>query len=84
MFQISDLSSAVYPSWSSVTQSSCLPARTPPKISEPFPAPPEDETILAIGRQLKDMMSPFPEKQQVSERSSSRSVCEGVCTFHQL
>ncbi|XP_077942240.1 katanin p80 WD40 repeat-containing subunit B1 isoform X2 [Gasterosteus aculeatus] len=46
-------------------------SRTPPKVSEPFPAPPEDETISAIGRQLKDTISAFPEKQQVSERSSS-------------
>ncbi|KAM7405602.1 hypothetical protein PAMP_000037 [Pampus punctatissimus] len=38
-------------------------SRTPPKISEPFPAPPEDETVLAIGRQLKDMIVPFPDKQ---------------------
>lgn len=30
------------------------------------------ETIVAIGRQLKDMISPFPDKQQVSECSSSR------------
>lgn len=29
------------------------------------------ETILAIGRQLKDMVSPFPDKPQVSEGSSS-------------
>ena len=28
------------------------------------------ETILAIGRQLKDMVSPLPDKQQVSERST--------------
>ncbi|XP_072235937.1 katanin p80 WD40 repeat-containing subunit B1 [Leuresthes tenuis] len=39
-------------------------SRTPPRISEPFPAPPEDESVLAIGRQLKDMIAPFPEKQQ--------------------
>uniref|UniRef100_A0AAQ6IN69 Katanin p80 WD40 repeat-containing subunit B1 n=1 Tax=Anabas testudineus TaxID=64144 RepID=A0AAQ6IN69_ANATE len=39
-------------------------SRTPPKISEPFPAPPEDETVLAIGRQMKDVASPFPDKQQ--------------------
>lgn len=126
---------------------SSLPARTPPKMSEPFPAPPEDgesstascfcetsgddvpalqlsdisvyrwntnnkscvqqwalvkwkthdrgvvsapvflvtvsfpddlffssESILAISRQLKDMKSPFPDKQQVSERSSCSRV----------
>ncbi|KAF3832081.1 hypothetical protein F7725_025746 [Dissostichus mawsoni] len=28
-------------------------------------------TVLAVGRQLKDLVSPFPEKMQVSERSSS-------------
>ncbi|XP_045888276.1 katanin p80 WD40 repeat-containing subunit B1 isoform X2 [Micropterus dolomieu] len=49
-------------------------SRTPPKISEPFPAPPEDETILAIGRQLKDMMSPFPEKQQAPPLAFSTPV----------
>ncbi|XP_069031186.1 katanin p80 WD40 repeat-containing subunit B1 [Embiotoca jacksoni] len=40
-------------------------SRTPPKMSEPFPAPPEDETKLAIGRQLKDLISPFPDKPQL-------------------
>ncbi|XP_070758942.1 katanin p80 WD40 repeat-containing subunit B1 [Enoplosus armatus] len=49
-------------------------SRTPPKISEPFPAPPEDETILAIGRQLKDMMCPFPDKQQAPPLASSTPV----------
>ncbi|XP_074523370.1 katanin p80 WD40 repeat-containing subunit B1 [Halichoeres trimaculatus] len=49
-------------------------SRTPPKISEPFPAPPEDETILAIGRQLKDMISPFPDKQQAVPLASSTPV----------
>ncbi|XP_071346055.1 katanin p80 WD40 repeat-containing subunit B1 [Trachinotus anak] len=49
-------------------------SRTPPKISEPFPAPPEDETILAIGRQLKDMVSPFPDKQQAPPLASSTPV----------
>ncbi|XP_034721460.1 katanin p80 WD40 repeat-containing subunit B1-like [Etheostoma cragini] len=47
-------------------------SRTPPRISEPFPAPPEDDTVSAVGRQLKDI-SPFPEKLQVSERSSCLS-----------
>ncbi|KAM3625177.1 uncharacterized protein V6R79_008076 [Siganus canaliculatus] len=46
-------------------------SRTPPRISEPFPAPPEDETSLAIGRQLKDMASPFPDKQQAPLASST-------------
>ncbi|XP_029353343.1 katanin p80 WD40 repeat-containing subunit B1 isoform X2 [Echeneis naucrates] len=49
-------------------------SRTPPRISEPFPAPPEDETILAIGRQLKDMVSPFPDKQQAPPLASSTPV----------
>lgn len=49
-------------------------SRTPPKISEPFPAPPEDETILAIGRQLKDMIAPFPDKQQSPPLASSTPV----------
>ncbi|XP_047436955.1 katanin p80 WD40 repeat-containing subunit B1 [Mugil cephalus] len=49
-------------------------SRTPPKISEPFPAPPEDETILAIGRQLKDLTSPFPDKQQAPPLASSTPV----------
>lgn len=46
-------------------------SRTPPKISEPFPAPPEDETILAIGRQMKDMITSFPNKQQAPLASST-------------
>ncbi|KAM6949728.1 LOW QUALITY PROTEIN: katanin p80 WD40 repeat-containing subunit B1 [Lycodopsis pacificus] len=49
-------------------------SRTPPRTSEPFPAPPEDDTILAIGRQLKDMISAFPEKQQAPPLSSSAPV----------
>ncbi|XP_070712673.1 katanin p80 WD40 repeat-containing subunit B1 isoform X2 [Pempheris klunzingeri] len=49
-------------------------SRTPPKMSEPFPAPPEDDTILAIGRQLKDMISPFPDKQQAPPLASSTPV----------
>ncbi|XP_023257140.1 katanin p80 WD40 repeat-containing subunit B1 [Seriola lalandi dorsalis] len=49
-------------------------SRTPPKISEPFPAPPEDETILAISHQLKDMISPFPDKQQAPPQASSTPV----------
>ncbi|XP_022605847.1 katanin p80 WD40 repeat-containing subunit B1 [Seriola dumerili] len=49
-------------------------SRTPPKISEPFPAPPEDETILAISHQLKDMVSPFPDKQQAPPQASSTPV----------
>ncbi|XP_028257282.1 katanin p80 WD40 repeat-containing subunit B1 [Parambassis ranga] len=48
-------------------------SRTPPRITEPFPAPPEDETILAIGRQLKDM-SPFPDKLQTPPLASSTPV----------
>ncbi|XP_053175970.1 katanin p80 WD40 repeat-containing subunit B1 [Scomber japonicus] len=49
-------------------------SRTPPKMSEPFPAPPEDETVLAIGRQLKDMISPFPDKQLTTPLASSTPV----------
>ncbi|XP_026234919.1 katanin p80 WD40 repeat-containing subunit B1 [Anabas testudineus] len=49
-------------------------SRTPPKISEPFPAPPEDETVLAIGRQMKDVASPFPDKQQPPPLASSTPV----------
>ncbi|XP_067441813.1 katanin p80 WD40 repeat-containing subunit B1 [Thunnus thynnus] len=49
-------------------------SRTPPKMSEPFPAPPEDETVLAIGRQLRDMIAPFPDKQLTSPLASSTPV----------
>ncbi|KAM7424778.1 hypothetical protein PAMA_000911 [Pampus argenteus] len=49
-------------------------SRTPPKISEPFPAPPEDETVLAIGRQLKDMIVPLPDKQLTPPLASSTPV----------
>ncbi|XP_058485102.1 katanin p80 WD40 repeat-containing subunit B1 [Solea solea] len=49
-------------------------SRTPPKMSEPFPAPPEDETILATGRQPKDMASPFPDKMQAPPMASSTPV----------
>ncbi|KAF0042678.1 hypothetical protein F2P81_004015 [Scophthalmus maximus] len=49
-------------------------SRTPPKMSEPFPAPPEDEIILAIGRQLQDMTCPFPDKQQAPPLASSTPV----------
>ncbi|XP_060923562.1 katanin p80 WD40 repeat-containing subunit B1 [Limanda limanda] len=49
-------------------------SRTPPKVSEPFPAPLEDETILAIGRQLRDMTSLFPDKPQAPPLASSTPV----------
>ncbi|XP_029001074.1 katanin p80 WD40 repeat-containing subunit B1 [Betta splendens] len=49
-------------------------SRTPPKISEPFPAPPEDESVLAIGRQTKDIIPPFPDKQQLPPLATSTPV----------
>ncbi|XP_061592182.1 katanin p80 WD40 repeat-containing subunit B1 [Cololabis saira] len=49
-------------------------SRTPPRTSEPFSAPPEDETVLAIGRQLKDMIPPFPERQQAPPLATSTPV----------
>nr|XP_020458339.1 katanin p80 WD40 repeat-containing subunit B1 [Monopterus albus] len=49
-------------------------SRTPPRVSEPFPAPPEDETILAITRQLKDVVSPFPDKPQAPPLTTSTPV----------
>lgn len=45
--------------------------RTPPRMPEPFPAPPEDETSSAIGRQPKEMASPFFEKPQTPLASST-------------
>uniref|UniRef100_A0A8C2WC99 Katanin p80 WD40 repeat-containing subunit B1 n=1 Tax=Cyclopterus lumpus TaxID=8103 RepID=A0A8C2WC99_CYCLU len=51
-------------------------SRTPPRTSEPFPAPPEDDTILAIGRQLKDMISAFPEKQQSSPNNRGGALSD--------
>ncbi|XP_059204744.1 katanin p80 WD40 repeat-containing subunit B1 isoform X2 [Centropristis striata] len=49
-------------------------SRTPPRMSEPFPAPPEDDPVLAIGRQLKDMVAPFPEKLPAPPLASSTPV----------
>ncbi|XP_013881014.1 katanin p80 WD40 repeat-containing subunit B1 [Austrofundulus limnaeus] len=49
-------------------------SRTPPRISEPFPAPPEDESVKAISRQLKDMMPPFPDKQKAPPLATSTPV----------
>ncbi|KAM4743706.1 katanin p80 WD40 repeat-containing subunit B1 isoform 2-T2 [Anableps anableps] len=49
-------------------------SRTPPRISEPFPAPPEDEGVLAIGRQLKDTMLPSPDKQQAPPLATSTPI----------
>lgn len=40
-------------------------SRTPPRVSEPFPAPPEDESVLPFSRHMKDPSPAFPEKQQV-------------------
>ncbi|XP_033989779.1 LOW QUALITY PROTEIN: katanin p80 WD40 repeat-containing subunit B1 [Trematomus bernacchii] len=57
-----------------IFQPKCAISRTPPKISEPFPAPPEDDTVLAVGRQLKDLISPFPEKMQAPPLASSTPV----------
>lgn len=48
-------------------------SRTPPKMSEPFPAPPEDESIVGISHQLKDI-APFPEKPQIPPLASSTPV----------
>ncbi|XP_068441907.1 katanin p80 WD40 repeat-containing subunit B1 [Clinocottus analis] len=49
-------------------------SRTPPRVSEPFPAPPEDDSISAIGRQMKEMISALPEKQQAPPLASSTPV----------
>uniref|UniRef100_A0A3P9NTB6 Katanin p80 WD40 repeat-containing subunit B1 n=1 Tax=Poecilia reticulata TaxID=8081 RepID=A0A3P9NTB6_POERE len=49
-------------------------SRTPPRMSEPFPAPPEDESVVAVGRQLKDMMLPSPDKQQAPPLAASTPV----------
>ncbi|XP_008308091.1 katanin p80 WD40 repeat-containing subunit B1 [Cynoglossus semilaevis] len=49
-------------------------SRTPPKMSEPFPAPPEDETFVTTGHQLSDVMSPFIGKMQVPPIASSTPV----------
>ncbi|KAJ4922270.1 hypothetical protein JOQ06_021614 [Pogonophryne albipinna] len=57
-----------------IFQPKCAISRTPPKVSEPFPAPPEDDTVLAVGRQLKDLVSPFPEKMQAAPLASSTPV----------
>ncbi|KAF7667822.1 hypothetical protein LDENG_00045500 [Lucifuga dentata] len=39
-------------------------SRTPPRMSEPFPAPPEDDSFVVRTSQMKDVMTPFPDKQQ--------------------
>ncbi|KAM9408336.1 katanin p80 WD40 repeat-containing subunit B1-like [Pholidichthys leucotaenia] len=49
-------------------------SRTPPKISEPFPAPPEDEAVSSLGHQLKDLKSPFPDKPQAPPLASFTPV----------
>ncbi|XP_043959392.1 katanin p80 WD40 repeat-containing subunit B1 isoform X1 [Gambusia affinis] len=49
-------------------------SRTPPRASEPFPAPPEDESVAAVGRQLKDMTLPSPDKQQAPPLATSTPV----------
>lgn len=48
-------------------------SRTPPKMAEPFPAPPEDETFIT-DHQLRDVMSPFKGKMQVPPIASSTPV----------
>ncbi|KAM9861053.1 katanin p80 WD40 repeat-containing subunit B1 isoform 1-T2 [Aulostomus maculatus] len=48
-------------------------SRTPPKMAEPFPAPPEDETPLVV-RQLNELISPLPDKQQSPPLASSTPV----------
>ncbi|XP_055010538.1 katanin p80 WD40 repeat-containing subunit B1 [Boleophthalmus pectinirostris] len=48
-------------------------SRTPPKFHEPFPAPPEDESVLGITRKMKDI-APFSEKQQVPPIAQSTPV----------
>uniref|UniRef100_A0A1A8DL83 Katanin p80 WD40 repeat-containing subunit B1 n=1 Tax=Nothobranchius kadleci TaxID=1051664 RepID=A0A1A8DL83_NOTKA len=49
-------------------------SRTPPRVSEPFPAPLEDEGVAAISRQLKDVMSPFPDKQKTPPLATSTPI----------
>ncbi|XP_029945021.1 katanin p80 WD40 repeat-containing subunit B1 isoform X2 [Salarias fasciatus] len=39
-------------------------SRTPPRTSEPFPAPPED-AVLPFSRHMKDLIPAFPDKLQV-------------------
>ncbi|KAM4602550.1 katanin p80 WD40 repeat-containing subunit B1 isoform 2-T2 [Polymixia lowei] len=37
-------------------------SRTPPKMSEPFPAPLEDETFVVRASQVMDVVTPMPDK----------------------
>lgn len=48
-------------------------SRTPPKFHEPFPAPPEDDSVVGISRKMKDI-APFSEKQQVPPIAQSTPV----------
>ncbi|CAL9702234.1 unnamed protein product [Knipowitschia caucasica] len=48
-------------------------SRTPPKFPEPFPAPPEDDSVLGISSKMKGI-APFAEKQQVSPIAQSTPV----------
>ncbi|KAK7919212.1 hypothetical protein WMY93_010496 [Mugilogobius chulae] len=48
-------------------------SRTPPKYPEPFPAPPEDESIVGISRKMMDI-APFSEKKQVPPIAQSTPV----------
>ncbi|KAF6725989.1 Katanin p80 WD40 repeat-containing subunit B1 [Oryzias melastigma] len=48
-------------------------SRTPPRMAEPFPAPPEDDVVVAVSRQLKDV-SPFPTKLQTPALASSTPI----------
>uniref|UniRef100_A0AAV2M3U3 Katanin p80 WD40 repeat-containing subunit B1 homolog n=1 Tax=Knipowitschia caucasica TaxID=637954 RepID=A0AAV2M3U3_KNICA len=47
--------------------------RRPPKFPEPFPAPPEDDSVLGISSKMKGI-APFAEKQQVSPIAQSTPV----------
>uniref|UniRef100_UPI003AABA3DC katanin p80 WD40 repeat-containing subunit B1 isoform X2 n=1 Tax=Centroberyx gerrardi TaxID=166262 RepID=UPI003AABA3DC len=49
-------------------------SRTPPKMAEPFPAPPEDESFMVRASQVKDLMTPVPDKQQNPPLASSTPV----------
>ncbi|XP_076003067.1 katanin p80 WD40 repeat-containing subunit B1 [Genypterus blacodes] len=46
-------------------------SRSPPRMSEPFPAPPEDDDFMVIASQMKNAVMPFPDKRQGPLASST-------------
>ncbi|KAG7277873.1 hypothetical protein CRUP_001325 [Coryphaenoides rupestris] len=49
-------------------------SRSPPKFAQPFPAPLEDETFIVRASQVKDAVTPMPDKAQLNKAPIAAST----------